>query len=427
MTPPCGGSARREECRCDGRRTSPASALPDPPARRRRGGGGQVSLDRLVGADRDRSGCDLGPLAGFTVAVTAERRREELAALLERRGARVVCAPVMRTAPLPDDAPLLAATRACLAEPLDIAVATTGIGFRSWMEAAEGWGLGEQLAARLASATLLTRGPKARGAVRAAGLTDAWSPASESSAEILDHLLARDIRGRRIAVQLNGEPLAEFVRALRDAGAEVIAVPVYRWALPEDVAAAQRLVGQVMARQVDAVTFTSAPAAVGLLLVSAHLGKKEALLDALRGDVVAACVGPVTAGPLTRYDVPTLQPSRARLAALVRTIVDHLPRRGRAVRVAGRLLEVRGHAVVIDGELTPLAPAPMGVLRALARRPGYVVPRAELLQSLPGRGVDGHALEMAVARLRAGLGDARLVRTVTKRGYRLACEPARRP
>ena len=33
------------------------------------------------------------PLAGFTVAVTAARRREELTSLLERRGARVVEAP----------------------------------------------------------------------------------------------------------------------------------------------------------------------------------------------------------------------------------------------------------------------------------------------------------------------------------------------
>lgn len=142
---------------------------------------------------------------------------------------------------------------------------------------------------------------------------------------------------------------------------------------------------------------------------------------------MAACVGPVTAGPLARYDVPALQPSRGRLGALVRILVDRLSERGRAVYVAGRLLEVRGHAVLVDGELVPLAPAPMGVLRALVRRPGHVVPRAELLRSLPRRGGDGHALEMAVARLRAALGDAGLVQTVTKRGYRLACEPVRPP
>ena len=44
--------------------------------------------------------------------------------------------------------------------------------------------------------------------------------------------------------------------------------------------------------------------------------------------------------------------------------------------------------------------------------------RAELLAALP-RGADGHAVEMAVARLRAGLGSAWYVQTVIKRGYRL--------
>src|SRR5262249_15599743 len=112
-------------------------------------------------------------LSGFTVALTADRRREELAGLLERRGARVVCVPAVRIVPLEDDAALLAATRACVDAPLDDAVVTTGIGFRSWLEAARTWDLAEPLLARMAGARLLTRGPKATGAVRAAGLAGA--------------------------------------------------------------------------------------------------------------------------------------------------------------------------------------------------------------------------------------------------------------
>ena len=139
-----------------------------------------------------------GPLAGFTVAVTAARRRDELANLLTRRGARVVLAPAIRIVPLEDDAELLAATQACIGTRIDIAVASTGIGFRGWVEAADGWGLGEALLDRLRGATLLARGPKARGAIRAAGLVDAWSPPSESSAEVLDYLLDQDLTGRHM-------------------------------------------------------------------------------------------------------------------------------------------------------------------------------------------------------------------------------------
>src|SRR5436190_15315168 len=193
------------------------------------------------------------PLAGFTVAVTAERRRDELTALLERRGARVVSAPAISIVPLPDDAALHAATAACVALPPDLVVSTTGIGFRGWLEAAEGWGLGEALRSVLGGARLIARGPKARGAIRAAGLADAWHAESECCEEVLSYLLDEGVAGQRIAVQLHGEPQENFVAALREAGADVVEVPVYRWVLPEDVAPLRRLVDLVLARQVDAV------------------------------------------------------------------------------------------------------------------------------------------------------------------------------
>ena len=84
---------------------------------------------------------ELLPLAGYTVAVTAARRSEELGALLDRRGARVVYAPAIRIVPLSDGAELVTATREVLAAPVDLVVATTGVGFSGWLEAAEAWDL----------------------------------------------------------------------------------------------------------------------------------------------------------------------------------------------------------------------------------------------------------------------------------------------
>ena len=172
------------------------------------------------------------------------------------------------------------------------------------------------------------RGPKARGAVRGAGLAEAWSPASESTEEVLERLLAEGVRGRRVVVQRHGEPLTGFVDALRGAGAQVLEVPVYRWVPPEDVGPLHRLVDQVADGEVDAVTFTSAPAAASLLAAAQAGGRGADLVAALRERVLPACVGPVTAEPLERAGVPTVQPARARLGDLVRTVVDELPRRG---------------------------------------------------------------------------------------------------
>jgi uroporphyrinogen-III synthase len=271
------------------------------------------------------------PLAGFTVAVTAARRREELVALLQRRGARVVEAPAIRIIETHDDAELQASTQACVQAPLDVVVVTTAMGFRSWTQAADTWGIGPQLQDRLSRSELLVRGPKAKGAVRAAGLVEAWSPSSEAMDEVLHRLLDEGVAGRRVAVQLHGEPLPDFTAALREAGAQVLEVPVYRWVRARDLGPLRRLVEQVAAGGVDCVTFTSAPAVHSLLMTAQEEQRLDPLLTALRARVLAACVGPVTAAPLERQGVPTVQPERARLGALVRAVVDALPAR-RAAR-----------------------------------------------------------------------------------------------
>ncbi|MGW4563290.1 uroporphyrinogen-III synthase [Streptomyces sp. NPDC004561] len=367
---------------------------------------------------------DHGPLAGFTVGVTAARRADELGALLQRRGAAVLHAPALRIVPLADDGELLAATKEIIDQVPDVVVATTAIGFRGWVEAADGWGLGEELLGRLAGAELLARGPKVKGAIRAAGLTEEWSPASESMAEVLDRLLEEGVAGRRVAVQLHGEPLPGFVESLRAAGAEVVPVPVYRWMPPEDVTPLDRLLDAVVSRTVDALTFTSAPAAASLLSRAEDRGLLDELLSALAHDVLPACVGPVTALPLQARGVDTVQPERFRLGPLVQLLCQELPGRSRALPLAGHRVEIRGHAVLVDGALKPVPPAGMSLLRALSRRPGWVVARADLLRALPGSGRDEHAVETAMARLRTALGAPKLIQTVVKRGYRLALDPA---
>ncbi|MFC7326990.1 uroporphyrinogen-III synthase [Marinactinospora rubrisoli] len=361
------------------------------------------------------------PLTGFTVAVTAARRAEELTALLRRKGAEVICAPALRIVPLSDDRRLRAVSTALAERPADVVVATTGIGFRGWVEACETWGLAEPLLTGMRFSRLLARGPKAKGAIRAAGLNEEWSPPSESSGEVLDYLLQRGVSGLRVAVQLHGEPLPDFCAALRMAGAEVVEVPVYRWTTPEDVAPLDRLIEAVAAGQVDAVTFTSAPAAAGLLARTRVTGAERRLIAALRGGALAMCVGPVTAGPLMARDIPAVWPARARIGALVKRLAEELPESAPTLPVAGHELRLRGQAVLLDGELRPVSPALMRVLRELARRPGQVRDRAELLASLGGD-ADAHAVETAVARLRAVLGDSRIIQTVVKRGYRLSLD-----
>ena len=367
---------------------------------------------------------EVDPLSGYTVGVTAARRAEELAALLVRRGAAVQHAPAIRIVPLLDDAQLRSSTEQLMARPVDIVVVTTAIGFRGWVEAADGWGLGDDLVKHLGDAEVLARGPKVRGAVRAAGLTEKWAPESESNAELLEYLLEQGVADKRVAVQLHGEPLPDFVNALRDAGADVIELSVYRWTAPADTNPLDRLLDAIVGRQVDALVFTSAPAVASTLARAKATGRREAVVSALRGDILVACVGTICAGPFRPYGVPCVIPERARIGSLARALALELPARARRIQFASTEVQMRGQAVIVDGDLRPIAPAPMAVLRALAVQPGHVVSRQRLMSVLQrdSTPVQEHAVETAVGRLRTALGQPKLVQTVAKRGYRLALE-----
>ena len=145
-------------------------------------------------------------------------------------------------------------------------------------------------------------------------------------------------------------------------------------------------------------------------------------MAAFQADVVATCVGPVTAAAFELWGVPTIRPERSRLAAMVKLMETELPSRrsGTALEVAGHQLLLHNDLVLLDGVAIRMSAAPLAVLQALAVNPGHVVSRPELLAALPsGQASSEHAVEMAVARLRAAIGTT-LVQTVVKRGYRLA-------
>ena len=363
------------------------------------------------------------PLEGFRIGVTANRKADEQITLLRRRGAVVEHAPALSVDPNRiDEVALRAATEEVLAAPVSLFIATTGIGIRSWFSAAESWGMLDDLLKLLADAEILARGPKSVGALRRAGLRELWAPESECFEDVLEHLRGRDLAGLRIVVQEHGQSLSTVAHALRRQGAEVVVVTVYRVEGAEDPAPLFSLVERVADRQVDAVTFTAAPAVAVFMEVAGAAGVRSEVVAAFQEDVVAACVGPVTAAAFELWGVPTMQPQRSRLAAMVTMLENELPSRraGTVLAVAGHLLRLYGDSVLLDGAPVKLSPAPLAVLQALAVNPGHVVSRRELSQCLSaGPASSEHAVEMAVARLRAALG-TRLVQTVVKRGYRLA-------
>ncbi|HLI57807.1 MAG TPA: uroporphyrinogen-III synthase [Actinomycetota bacterium] len=281
------------------------------------------------------------PLAGITVAVPATRRAKETAALVRRWGGEPLVAPLLQEVPVPDETRLRQATEAVIAAGPTWSVHLTGVGTRRWFERAEAWGLGPALTDCLRAAQLIPRGQKATAALAQSGLEPAWVPAGETSAEISAWLVPRLGATDTVAVQLFGEPVPGFVGELAGAGAAVIEVAPYEWALPPDPAdraSAEALVTAIASGEVQAIVITSAVQATHLFAVARGLGCEAALRDRLIRSVFAAAVGEVASQGLEREGVPVdLVAAPPRMGALVRSLAEAADRvRAKAGRGSAR-------------------------------------------------------------------------------------------
>ncbi|HET6966031.1 MAG TPA: uroporphyrinogen-III synthase [Acidimicrobiales bacterium] len=269
---------------------------------------------------------DIAPLTGRTIGVTADRRGEDQAVLFGRMGADVVLGPTITTIRIPDPSLLRQRTEEIVADPPDYVIANTGIGMRTWLEAAGEWGLEAGLLGALERSHLAARGPKVAGALSSAGLSAWWRSPTEQLSELVDHLRAVGLDGCRVAFQLHGDDGAEFVARLEAAGARVVTIPVYVWQLPPDPGPALRLIDRTCRGELDALTFTAGPQIRAMLELAAGAGREGDLLAALsEGRLVVGCIGPVCAGVAAEAGIRgVVVPEHWRLGSLVKAVAGAL-------------------------------------------------------------------------------------------------------
>ncbi len=266
-----------------------------------------------------------GPLQGMRIGITAERRAEQQADLLRTRGADILHGPTVRVFSVADDEALLATTADVAAHPPEYLLASTGFGMRSWLGAAEAWGMANALVAALGRARVANRGAKAASANGAVGLTEWWRAPHERFDELLERVLAEPLAGCRVVLQLHGVADPVAVARLAGAGAEVVEVDAYRLSLPSDPAPARALIEAACSGELAAVTFVIAPAVHNLFVLAREVALEAELRRALNGPVVAACVGPVCAeGALDEGVLDPVVPARARLVPMIQALTEHL-------------------------------------------------------------------------------------------------------
>jgi uroporphyrinogen-III synthase len=269
------------------------------------------------------------PLAGLRVVVFESRRATEIAELLRRHGAEPVSAPAMREVPLAENPAAHEFAHRLLDGRIDVVILLTGVGTRALVRAVAPVAGPERLAAALARIVTVARGPKPIGALREIGLVPTVAiPEPNTWREILAATeTACPVAGRRVAVQEYGAPNPDLLDGLAARGAEVLRVPVYRWALPEDTGPLRGAAHALAEDAVHLALFTTATQVEHLARIADEEGL-AARLPAALARVVVASIGPVCTEALRRHGWPVdLEPAHPKMGHLVRLVAE----RGRAL------------------------------------------------------------------------------------------------
>jgi uroporphyrinogen-III synthase len=241
------------------------------------------------------------PLRDQLIALPETRELDVFAALLERRGARVLRAPLVAILDAPDPQPVLRWLRDFAAGGYHELVLLTGEGLRRLLACIDKHdaSLRAPFLAALAQVRKITRGPKPVRALREVGLSPDLEALEPTTAGIISTLTPLDLRGHLVGVQLYAtEPNLPLQKFLRGAGAEVRTVAPYIYADRSADAAVLELLAQLSAGAVAAIAFTSSSQVERLFAVASA----ERVLAALAATQVAA-VGPVVAAALRQRGV----------------------------------------------------------------------------------------------------------------------------
>ena len=161
---------------------------------------------------------------------------QEAGRLIERHGGVAIMAPSMREVPLAENSAAFEFARRLLAGELDVVIFMTGVGAKALFEVLAGQYPQTSVVAALREVTTVVRGPKPARVLRAAGVEPTLEiPEPNTWREVLAELARHsELAGKRIAVQEYGVSNRDLIAGLEARGAEVVLVPIYRWALPED-------------------------------------------------------------------------------------------------------------------------------------------------------------------------------------------------
>lgn len=261
---------------------------------------------------------------GLTVAAFENRMAAEMTGLIERYGGRPMVTPAMREVPLEDNREALQFGERLLADQVDVLILMTGVGLETLLGVLKTRHPLESITKALGRITLVARGPKPVAVLKDLGLKPTFTvPEPNTWRDLLQTLDANcPVLGLRVALQEYGATNAELLEELRERGATLTRVPVYRWALPEDLDRLREALGNIAAGQVDVLLITNAVQVDHVMQVLTKDGRVEPFRQAVNRMAVAS-VGPTASERLRHYGWPVdIEPSHPKMGTLVKETAE---------------------------------------------------------------------------------------------------------
>ena len=278
---------------------------------------------------------------GLRVAAFESRRADEVARLIERFAGAAFVTPSLREVPIAEATAAADFGHRLLVGEIGVVMFLTGVGFQYLLTTVERQLHRERYLHALADIVTIARGPKVAHAMREVGLQPTYVAAEPHTwRELLTTVDQQvPVDNQVVAIQEYGESNISLVAGLEARGARVVTVPVYRWDLPDESAAAGSAVRALTDGRIDVVLFSSAIHVTHVLQVARQLGMEERLRQAM-WQMVVGSIGPTTSEMLRQHDLPVdIEPEHAKLGHLVRD----------AAQRAAELLEKKQASPGTDG------------------------------------------------------------------------------
>jgi len=257
---------------------------------------------------------------GLTVAAFESRMAAEIARLIERHGGNPLVTPALRVIPLDDNSAALKLGVRLTTERVDLLILLTGVGTTALFGLLKTRYPWSSIVAALKQTAIVARGPKPVAALKTFGLQPTLTvPEPNTWVDLISTLDEyRPVKGLRVAVQEYGASNPDLLEALKQRGAEVFQVPIYRWALPEDPGPLRQALDEVIAGKVPVLLITNAAQVDHVMQMLEKDGKIEPFRASLKKMVVAS-IGPTASERLRHYEWPIdLQPSHSKMGILVK-------------------------------------------------------------------------------------------------------------